>query len=351
VLTARIALSDPRYQEPDAVLAFYDRLFERLRALPGVESVAGGTDVFLAELPWSASFTVEGKPIEPESERLELTIDAVTPGYFAAIGTPLLAGRDVGLQDRSEGAQVAVVNESMVRRYWANEDPLGKRFKFGDADSDNPWITVIGVAADARRTAPDRDARPSAYMPHSQLPVGGMMLLIRSNTDPLRLAGPIREAVRALDPNQPVAQISTLESMLGERLAQRRLTTLLAGLFSAVAILLALVGVYGVLSYAVAQSTREIGVRIALGAEVRDVMRMVFRRVSLLLIGGLGLGLLGALLATRALGSLLYGVGVLDPATFALAPLLLGSVALLACYLPARRATKVDPAVALRAEG
>ncbi|MGH7553555.1 MAG: ADOP family duplicated permease [Longimicrobiales bacterium] len=351
VLTARVALSDPRYQEPDAVLSFYDRLFERLRALPGVESVAGGTDVFLAELPWSASFSVEGKPLEPESERLELTIDAVTPGYFTAIGTPLLMGRDVGQQDLREGLQVAIVNQAMVRRYWANEDPIGKRFKFGDLESDNPWITVIGVAGDARRTAPDRDARPSAYMPHTQLPVGGMMLLIRSNTDPLRLAAPIREAVRALDSSQPVAQISTLESMLAERLAQRRLTTLLAGLFSAVAILLALVGVYGVLSYAVAQSTREIGVRIALGAEVRDVMRMVFRRVSVLLTGGLGLGLLGALLATRALGSLLYGVGVLDPVTFALAPLLLGAVALFACYLPARKATMVDPAVALRAEG
>lgn len=178
-----------------------------------------------------------------------------------------------------------------------------------------------------------------------------MMLLIRSSGDPLRLAGAVREAVRELDPNQPLAELATLEAMLAERLAQRRLTTLLASVFAGVAIVLALVGVYAVLSYAVAQGRREIGVRIALGAEVSDVLRMVFGKAGTLLAGGLGLGLLGAVLATRRLTSLLYEIDALDPLTFAAAPILLGAVALLACYVPARRATRVDPAVALRADG
>ncbi|MGH7578066.1 MAG: ADOP family duplicated permease, partial [Longimicrobiales bacterium] len=337
VLTARIALIGPAYSETDALLGFYDRLFERLRALPGVQHIAAGTDVLLEELPWSGSTSVEGKPRESDEERIEVTFDVVTPGYFRAVGTPLVSGRDFGPEDRADGAPVAIVNQAMVRRYWPDEDPIGKRFKFGDPDSEGPWITVVGVSGDSRRTAPDRGARPSAYFPHRQMPSSSMMLLIRSIDDPLQRVGAVREAVRGLDPNQPLAELATLESMLAGRLAQRRLTTLLASVFAAAAIVLALVGVYAVLSYAVAQSTREIGVRIALGAEVADVLRMVFGRAGVLLAGGLGLGVLGAVLATRSLTSLLYEIDALDPLTFAAAPFLLGAVALLACYVPARR--------------
>jgi putative ABC transport system permease protein len=351
VLTARVALTGAGYPGPDAAIAFYDRLLERLRALPGVELVAAGTNVLLDELPQSGGFTVEGAPPETEEERIEVTFDAITPDYFRAIGTPLLLGRDFTPEDRADALPVVIVNQSFVRRYWPHEDPLGKRFKLGDADSQAPWMTIVGVAADARRTAPDRDARPSAYLPYRQVPQPAMMLLVRTGGDPLALAGAAREAVRALDPALPLAELGTLDGLLSARLAQRRLTTVLAGLFSLVALLLALVGVYGVLSYAVAQSTREIGVRMALGAQLRDVIAMVFRRVARLLAGGLGLGMLGALLATRALASLLYGVGALDPLTFVAAPVLLAAVALLACWLPARRASRVDPAVALRAEG
>jgi putative ABC transport system permease protein len=350
VLTARISLTGAAYNSPPAALAFYEQLLERLRALPGVERVAAGTDVLLEELPRSASFTVEGAPAEPDEKRIELTIDVVTPGYFETIGTPLLLGRDVGDQDRADGPPVAIVNQAMVRRYWADTEPIGKRFKFGRLEDDSPWFTVIGVVADARRTAPDREARPSAWLPVQQFPQGGMMLLVRASGEPLALARSVREAVRSLDATLPLADVTTLEALLGERLAQRRLTTLLAGLFSAIAVLLALVGVYGVLSYAVAQSTREIGVRIALGAERGDVLRMIVRRTVLLLAGGIALGLLGAALAARTLTTLLFDVSALDPATFALAPLLLAAVALLACLIPALRAARVDPAVALRSD-
>jgi putative ABC transport system permease protein len=350
VLTANVALGGPAYSQPAAGLAFYDRLFERLRALPGVEQVAAGSNILLEELPWSAGFTVEGRPREPDAEQIELTIDAVTPGYFRAVGTPLLLGRDVSDGDRDGTLPVAIVNQAMVRRYWADGDPLGKRFKFGDEDSNSPWLTVIGVAGDARRTSQEQEARPSAYLPLRQLPVGSLLLILRTSGDPTALAQPLRAAVRSLDADVPLGEVKLLESILRDRLAQRRLMTVLAGIFTALAIGLALIGVYGVLSYAVAQSTREIGVRIALGANVSSVLGMVYRRVAGLLAAGLGLGVLTALLATRALTSLLFDVRALDPATFAVAPLLLAAVSLLACYIPARRATRVDPAVALRVE-
>ena len=350
VLTARIALRGPAYNQPAAALALYDRLFERLRALPGVQQVAAGSNILLEELPWSAGFTVEGHPPEPDAEQIELTIDAVTPGYFHAVGTPLRLGRDVRDDDRDGALPVAIVNQAMVRRYWPSENPLGKRFKLGGPNSNQPWLTVIGVAGDARRTSQEQEARPSAYLPLRQLPVGDLLLILRSSGDPLAQAAPLREAVRSLDPDVPVSDVQLLESILHDRLAQRRLTTGLAGLFTFVAVGLALIGVYGVLSYAVSQGTREIGVRIALGASVATVLGLVYRRVAGLIVAGLTLGVLGALFATRTLTSLLFDVRALDPVTFMIAPVLLGAVALLACYVPARRATRVDPAVALRVE-
>jgi len=238
----------------------------------------------------------------------------------------------------------------MARAYWPGEDPVGKRFKWGPPDSRSPWRTVVGVVGDSRRTAPEKEARPSGYMPYRQSPSSSMLLAVRTSQDPLLLAGPVRQAVRAVDPNQPVAELTTLEAMLAERLAQRRLTTLLAATFSGLALILALVGVYGVISYAVAQSTREFGVRIALGASGRAIHVLVLGRVARLVAAGVVLGLVGAFAITRVLGGLLYGVSTLDPATFVIVPLLIAAVALMASYLPARRAAKVAPVVALRAE-
>jgi putative ABC transport system permease protein len=349
VLHARVSVAGSGYATPAARIEFFQRVLASLGARPDVQVAAAGSDVLLDELPNSGIITVEGQPPEPNETRAEITIDAVTPGYFRAVGTPLLLGRDFNADDRAESPPVTIVNEAMVRRYWPSESPLGKRFKFGDQDSTGPWLTVVGVAPDWRRTSPDQEARPSAYVPHSQRPSPSMIVFARTAGDPLALVGPLRQAVTAIDPAQPLMEISTLEGVLAERLAQRRLVTLVAGIFSVVAVLLALVGVYGVLSYSVAQSTREIGVRIALGGDVRQVLGMVYRRVGGLVAVGLALGLGGALLMTRALRPLLYEVGTLDPGTFVLAPVLHGLVALIACYVPARRATRVDPAVALRA--
>jgi putative ABC transport system permease protein len=350
VLTARVAVEGPDYGA-DEVRSFFSRLQERLTGLSGVEVAGMGAGVTLPLLPNSGIITVEGRPEEPNATRMEVTFDAVTPGYFRAIGTPILAGRDFTADDRADAPGVVIVNESMVRRYWPNENPLGKRFKQGGEQSTAPWLTVVGVTPDWRRTSPDMEARPSAYMPHTQRPQSSMLVVLRTASgDPLALAGAVRSAVSEIDPTQPVSDIMTLQDVLGERLAQRRLVTLVAGIFAVIAVLLALVGVYGVLSYSVAQSTREIGVRIALGGDVPQVLGMVYRRVGALVGVGLALGIGGALVATRALRPMLYEVGTLDPGTFILAPLLLGAVALIACYVPARRATRVDPAVALRAD-
>jgi putative ABC transport system permease protein len=350
VMTARVAVEGPDYG-PDEVRSFFGRLQERLNALPGVEIAAMGADVTLPLLPNSGIITVEGQPEEPNATRMEVTFDAVTPGYFSAIGTPMLAGREFTAEDQADAPPVVIVNEAMVRRYWPDESPLGKRFKPGSEQSTAPWLTVVGVTPDWRRTSPDQEARPSAYMPHAQRTQTSMTIVLRTASgDPLSLAGAVRSAVNEIDPAQTVSNVMTLEDLLGERLAQRRLVTLVAGVFAVVAVLLALVGVYGVLSYSVAQSTREIGVRIALGGDVPQVLGMVYRRVGALVGVGLALGVGGALAATRALRPMLYEVGTLDLRTFVLAPLLLGGVALIACYVPARRATRVDPAVALRAD-
>jgi putative ABC transport system permease protein len=350
VLTARVTVEGPDYGDEE-VRSFFARLQERLNAIPGVEMAAMGADITLPLLPNSGIVTVEGQPQEPNATRVEVTFDAVTPGYFEAIGTPILAGRDFTAEDRADTEGVVIVNEAMARRYWPNESPLGKRFRQGGERSTAPWLTVVGVTPDWRRTSPDMDTRPSAYMPHSQRPQSSMTVVLRAaSEDPLSLAGTVRSAVNEIDPDQTVAEFMTLRDLLGERIAERRLVTVVAGLFAVVAVLLALVGVYGVLSYSVAQSTREIGVRIALGGDVPQVLGMVYKRVGGLVAAGLGLGVAGALVATRALQPLLYEVSSLDLMTFLIAPVLLGAVAMLACFVPARRATRVDPAVALRAD-
>lgn len=266
------------------------------------------------------------------------------------MGTRLVRGRDFGDRDDEDAAPVAMINQAMADRYWPGEDPIGRRFAWGEPEDDDDWLTVVGVVANARRTAQDREARPSAYLPLRQLQEGSMLLVVRTSGDPLLLAGPVRGAVQAVDPSVPLAELASLDRLLGERLAQRRLTTLLVGIFSALALLLAAVGVYGVISYAVTQSTREIGIRVALGAVRGDVLRMVLRRVGALVAAGLAIGLGVAFLATRALAGLLYGISATDPATFVVVPAVLLATALFAGLVPARRAMRVDPMVALREE-
>ncbi|HEV2130574.1 MAG TPA: ABC transporter permease, partial [Longimicrobiaceae bacterium] len=350
LLTVRLALGGSGYNEPPKVVAFYEQLLDRVQALPGVTSAAAASTILLPELANSAGVTIEGRPAAPAEEQIEVPIDAVSPGFFRTLGTPLLRGRDFAPTDDPESTPVAIVNEAMAHRFWPDVDAIGQRYRYGAEESDAPWITVVGVVADARRSGLDQEARPSTFLPFRQQPLTSMVLVLRTTADPTTLAGAVRREVREIDPNLPLAEVSTLEAQLGERLAQRRFNALLLSIFSALALILATVGVYGVIAYSVNQSTREIGIRMALGARRGHVLGLVLRQVAVLLAVGVGIGVLVALLLSRTLSGMLYGTSAADPATYAAVALLLVAVALLAGFLPAHRATRVDPMIALRQE-
>lgn len=252
--------------------------------------------------------------------------------------------------ERCRNGRIVVVDENMARIYRPNADPVGKRLKFGGADNNNPWMTVVGVVGNVKQYALDADSRVALYLPHLQRVVGSLSIVARTTNDPVSVAAAITREARALDPNIALYDVKTMEQWLSESLARRRFAMLMLGLFALVAMLLAGVGIYGVMSYTVAQRTREIGIRVALGAQTRDVLRLIVRQGMSLAGIGVGLGLVAAIAATRLMVSLLFGVRATDPITFAAIALLLAGVTLLACWIPARRATKVDPMVALRCE-
>jgi putative ABC transport system permease protein len=351
VLTVRLALGGSQYNEPARVIGFYDQLLGRVEEMPGVSSAAAASDILLPELATSATVTIEGRATSAAEEAMEVPIDAVTPGFFRTFGTPLLRGRDFEPMDAEDSPRVAIINETMARRYWPDTDPIGKRFRYGSGeDNQSPWRTVVGVVADARRSGLEQEARPSTFLPHRQRPSSSMTLLLRTTADPLSLVSALRREVREIDPNLPVAEIATLESLLSERLAQRRFNTVLLGVFSVLALLLASVGIYGVIAYTVSQSTREIGIRMALGARSGNVLRLVLGQVVVLLMLGIAVGVAGALALSRTLSGMLYGMSATDPGTYLGIAAFLAAVALLASYLPARRASRVDPIIAMRAE-
>jgi putative ABC transport system permease protein len=262
----------------------------------------------------------------------------------------LVMGRAFTAQDTRDNPMVTIVNETFVKRYFPNEDPIGKRFTFGGGGPNARWITIVGVVRDTKRQGVDQPVRIESWMPLAQRPAGSMEVVLRTTGDPLALSNAVREAVWSLDRNLPIPSIQTVEHLLSERVAQQRLNMLLLGLFALVALVLAAVGIYGVMSYAVTQRTQEIGIRMALGAQASDVLRMVVWRGMSLTLAGVTLGLVAALALTRVMKNLLFEVIPTDPATFALIALLFVGVALIASYIPARRATKVDPLQALRNE-
>jgi len=348
-----VSLSLPRgsYDEPSKTLDFYRLLEDRTRGLPGVEAVAAGSQVLLPELTNSGAVTVEGRPDPPPEQRIEVAYDAVTPGYFETLDIPRLQGRVFSPRDGREPATV-VINGAMARRYWPGEDPVGRRFQFGDAEDaeEDGWITVVGVVADARRTALEKEARPSVFFPHVVFPMRSMTLVVRAGGSPLRLADAVRREVHALDAHLPVDRVTTLAAQLEERVAPRRFHSLLLGMFSALALVLALVGIYGVVSYMVSERLREIGIRMALGAQTRQVMAWVMGQGLSLVAVGVAVGLLMALFVTRLLAGFLYGVTARDPLTYGLLITLLVLVAAGATLLPARRAARTDPLEVLRTE-
>jgi putative ABC transport system permease protein len=350
VLTVRVPLVRSRYTDRTSQLAFFESLRGRLAAVPGVESVAA---VLMRPLSgtvgWDSPFTIEGQSRERQGVNSYSNYEAISPGYFRTMDIPLVEGRDFTDADRKGSEGVAIVSRTMARRYWPGRSAVGGRLKFGDPDSPAPWLTVVGVAGDVRYREWDT-ARPDIYVPYLQRCEYRSDFVIRTALDPMSLAGAVRREVYAIDKDQAVTGVTTMERLVDGALARPRFNTLLLAIFAALALLLAALGVYGVMAHTVSQQTREIGIRVALGAPARSVMRLIIVRGMSLAGVGLLLGLAGAAASGRLLSGLLFGIGAADPATYAVAGGVLLVVALLACWIPARRVLRVDPVVALRHE-
>ncbi len=336
--------------EPEKRLPFFDQAFERIAAVPGVESVGGVSSLpfFRYEMP--TTFTVEGRPSPAPGQELSAYRGMATPDYFRTLGIPLRQGRFFTRFDDSRSNRVVLINESLARRYFPGEDPVEKKVLLRTRDGQPDPRTIVGVIGDMRPDGLDSDPRPEIYLPYHQTTFGEMTFVIRTTGDPQQVLPAVKEQVWSLNKELTFYRVATMEQLVSESLATRRFNLFLLSAFAAIALMLAGVGIYGLISFATNQRTHEIGVRMALGAQAGDVLKMVVRQGMILALVGVGLGLVAALALTRLMSSLLFGVTPTDPATYTGVSLLLSAVALLACYIPARRATKVDPMVALRYE-
>jgi putative ABC transport system permease protein len=350
VLTLQVGASRTRFPQGPQAVEFWDRVMERVRGLPGVTGVGSVSTLLLSETPNSGTFTLEDRPPFPPAEQIEATTDRVSPGFFPAMNVRLKYGRFFDGRDVPDAPRAVIVNATFAERYWPGRDPVGKRFVFGTPNERTQWLTIVGVVEDMHRRGLHRPARLETFFPMAQAPSLGMQLLVATDREPLALAAAVRVEIRALDSTAVITKVSTVEAELGESMAARRFQALLLALFAALALVLAAVGIFGLMYQAVARRTHEIGVRMALGAQGGDVMGMVLRHGLLLTAIGVVLGVGGALALSRLVRGLLFGIGPADPVSYVAAVLLLGATALVACWLPARRATRVDPLVALRHE-
>jgi len=364
-----ISLPQKKYTTQEARAQFYDRLLENLRGLPGVESVAAASGLPLGNNGWQTSYVIDGQPEPPRDQVPLLEACLVTPDYFKAMNIPLLrgrtftdrdnrahlAGRDLSKlnENQREGAglNLIVIDEEFAKRHWPNEDPIGKHVRIGGSNPQNPKLEVIGVVGRVKMESLNQNSdRVQGYFPFAQVPQSGMTLIMKGASDPNQLIGAVRAAVKQIDPDQPIYSPRTMDDIRAESVAGERLNLTLLSLFAGIALVLAVVGIYGVMSYSVTQRTHEIGIRMAIGARPRDVFTMILGHGMKLAIIGVVIGLAAAFALTRLMASMLFGVAPTDATTFGgIAALLIG-VALLACYLPGRRATKVEPTISLRYE-
>lgn len=351
VITALLSLPRERYKTPERALHFIQQLPEDVRVLPGVESAGVGSDI-----PWTgyddnAGFNIEGKQPRPH-EGFHGRYHMATPGYFRAIGTPLRRGRFFTDADNMHAPLVLIINQAMAQRYWPGEDALGKRITFEDNPKEKDWIRIVGIVGDVKDQPNSPGAEPAYWWPFQQTPVGNfnLLLAVRSNSDPQLLIHAIRQQVARLDPSLAVADIRTMDQIVTASVATPRFAFILVGLFGGLAIVLAAIGTYGVIAYSVSQRTPEFGLRMALGARRFDVLRLVLMQAGKLILAGTAIGVVLALVMARGLKSLIYDVSPADPLTFTAIGFSVIAIAILACYIPARKATEADPMIALRAE-
>jgi predicted permease len=351
LLTMKVDLSELKYPDGERRSVFFDEVLRSVRALPGVQSVAVAGNLPFTYNGDSMGIAVEGIPDSPPDQWPDVIYRAVGPGYFSTMGIPMIRGRDFTDQDKVDSKSVVVISEKTAQHYWPGQDPIGKRLKPGATTSNAPWREVIGVVKDVRQNDFIAQPKMQMYFTYRQLKdLAANALVVRTSVEPMSLASSIRNAIWAVDKDQPVANIDTMDHIVSEAIARQRFSMLLLGIFAGLALVLAAVGIYGVMSYSVAQRTHEIGIRMALGARRADVLQMTVKQGLKLVGAGMMLGLVAAFLLTRVLASLLYGISATDPITFVGISLVLLAVAILASYIPALRATKVDPIIALRAQ-
>jgi putative ABC transport system permease protein len=351
-LTFRIAA--PARFSGERLPIFYQQLLERVRALPGVQSAVLARNLPMSGTDPSMPIAIEGTPPPPSRVPIVTRFRAIGPDYFRGLQTPILRGREFSDHDTAAAPRVAIVSESLAKLYWPNQDPIGKRLK--PELTGGEWCTVVGLAADVRHWAADIDIEPTAYYPYTQVPTaflplleGSMSIAVRSN-NPAGLLSSIRGVVADVDKTIPVYDVKAMEEMVSDSGSLRRFDMWLIGTFAGLALVLAAIGIYGVMAYSVSQRTREIGIRIALGAQRHNVLRLIVGQGARLALAGVIVGLVGAFALTRVMASLLFGVSPTDLATFSIVPWLVLGLILAGCYIPARRATNVDPVVALRYE-
>ena len=352
VLTMEMDLRSSQYDKDPAIRNFWQQVLDRVRALPGIQSAATGTGIPLTDSHSRSDITIEGMPLAKPGSLPHPDVHVVSDEYTSTLHVPLLSGRTFTERDNENAPKVGMINEKLAREFFQDGDAIGKRFMFGRLKADTPpqWLTIVGVLGDTKLYGLANPARLEVYLPFRQAPSSDMDLVVRSNVDAAALTSAIRGEIGTIDKDQPIFAISTMSQLMSDSVSTRRFTLILLGLFSGLALVLAAIGIYGVISYTVAQRTHDIGIRMALGATRGDVLRDVLSLGMRLTCTGLVLGLVGAFAATRVLASLLYGVHSTDAVTFTAVSLVLMIVALFASYLPARRATRVDPIVALRYE-
>ena len=363
-----VSLPQKKYTTPEQRAAFFNRLMENIKATPGVESGAAASGLPLGNNGWQTSYSLVGQPPPPPGQSPLMEACLVTPDYFRTMGISLkrgryftdrddrshLAGKDLSKLPSNHAEALAVnvviIDEEFARRHWANEDPIGKQIRLGREESDPP-LTIVGVVSRVKMEGLNQDSnRVQGYFSFNQIAAGNMTVIVKGTSDPNTLVASLRQQVKAVDPDQPIYNVRSMHDIRAESVAPERLNLTLLSIFAGLALVLALVGIYGVMSYAVTQRTHEIGIRMAIGAQPRDVFKMILGQGMTLAIIGVVIGLVGAFALTRLMVTMLFGVEPTDPVTFGAIAALLTGVALLACYLPGRRATKVDPVVSLRYE-